>query len=114
MAGGIYRCVVVPHAPRLGFRDQAPPFGLPLIDGCIALGEDIRRDNPKPDLIVIASTHFVSTFNWQALVQPEHKGECVAEEAPDLIGGAGPGRAGGSAGGRARDDLGVPAAPPRR
>jgi 3,4-dihydroxyphenylacetate 2,3-dioxygenase len=87
MPGGIYRCVVVPHAPRLGFRDQAPPFGLPLIDGCIALGEDVRRDTPKPDLIVVNSTHFVSTFNWQALVQPEHKGHCVAEEAPDLIGG---------------------------
>ncbi len=39
MAGGIYRCVVVPHAPRLGFREQAPPFGLPLIDGDLAFGE---------------------------------------------------------------------------
>lgn len=88
MAGGIYRCIVVPHAPRLGFRDTAPEFGLPLIDGCIAMGEDIRRDTPKPDLIVINSTHYVSTFNWHACVQAEQKGVCVAEEAPDLIPGA--------------------------
>ncbi len=88
MAGGIYRCIVVPHAPRLGFREHAPDFGLPLIDGCIALGEEIRNDRPKPDLIVINSTHFVSTFNWQACVQERHEGWCVAEEAPDLIPGA--------------------------
>ncbi len=88
MAGGIYRCVVVPHAPRLGYRDQAPEFGVPLIDGTIALGEDIRSDSIKPDLMVVNSTHFVSTFAWQACVQARHKGVCVADEAPDLIGGA--------------------------
>jgi 3,4-dihydroxyphenylacetate 2,3-dioxygenase len=86
MAGGVYRCIVVPHAPRLGYRDKAPDFGLPLIDGCIEMGEDIRRE--RPDLLVINSTHFVSTFNWQACVQAEHAGVCVAEEAPDLIPGA--------------------------
>ena len=36
---------------------------------------------------MIASTHWVSTFNWFATCQPEHEGLCVADEAPDLIPG---------------------------
>lgn len=87
MSGGLSRCVVVPHAPRLGIRAKAPPFGLPLIDGMIALGEDIRRQSPPPETLIVSSTHYVSTFNWQVAVHEVMKGHCVAEEAPDLIGG---------------------------
>jgi 3,4-dihydroxyphenylacetate 2,3-dioxygenase len=87
MSAGLSRVVVVPHAPRLGLREKAPPFGLPLIDGMLALGTDIRRQAPKPETLIVSSTHYVSTFNWQVSVQERHNSRCVAEEAPDLIGG---------------------------
>lgn len=49
------------------------------------MGERLRA--LKPDLWVIVSTHWISTFNWFATLQSEHKGVCVADEAPDLIPG---------------------------
>ena len=41
----------------------------------------------KPDLWVIVSTHWISTFDWFATCQPKHEGLCVAQEAPNLIPG---------------------------
>jgi 3,4-dihydroxyphenylacetate 2,3-dioxygenase len=85
MAGGLYRGIVVPHAPRLGKPELVPDFGKELVKGIIAMGEDIRRD--KPDVMVIASTHYVSTFNWHSSTVARHEGYCVAQEAPDMISG---------------------------
>ena len=45
------------------------------------------RSALKPDLWVIVSTHWVSTFDWFATCQPKHEGLCVAHEAPNLIPG---------------------------
>jgi len=85
MAGGIIRTVVAPHVPRIGIEAKAPPFLKGVIGGLHSMGREIRT--AKPDLFVILSAHFVSTFNWQVTMQAEHKGMCVAEEAPDLIPG---------------------------
>ena len=85
MAGGIIRAAVAPHSPRMGIEAGAPPFLKPVIAGLRAMGKEMRA--AKPDLFVLLSAHFVSTFNWQVTMQAEHKGLCVAEEAPDLIPG---------------------------
>ena len=85
MAGGIYRGIVVPHAPRLGKPELVPDFAKELVKGIIAMGEDIRRD--KPDVMIITSTHYVSTFNWHSSTVARHKGYCVAQEAPEMISG---------------------------
>jgi len=45
------------------------------------------REALRPDLWVIVSTHWVSTFDWFTTCQPQHKGLCVAQEAPNLIPG---------------------------
>jgi len=85
MAGGIIRAVVAPHVPRIGVEAKAPPFLKGVIAGLHAMGKELRA--AKPDLFILLSSHFVSTFNWQVTLQAEHQGLCVAEEAPDLIPG---------------------------
>lgn len=85
MTGGIYRSLVVPHAPRLGKPEIVPDFGKDLVQGLIELGEDVRRD--VPDVLIVCSTHYVSTFNWHVSTVERHRGRCVAQEAPDMISG---------------------------
>ncbi|MFI4987842.1 MAG: extradiol ring-cleavage dioxygenase [Alphaproteobacteria bacterium] len=85
MSGDIIRAGVVPHTPRMGIEDKAPPFVKELIKGCHAMGEALR--GAKPDVIVINSAHWVCTFNWYVSCQAKHEGRCVADEAPDLIPG---------------------------
>ncbi|PWT77155.1 MAG: hypothetical protein C5B46_00280 [Proteobacteria bacterium] len=85
MKGGIIAAMLVAHVPTLGRVEITPDYQKTLVDGERRLGHDVR--SLAPDLWVIASTHWVSTFNWFATCQPEHEGICVADEAPDLIPG---------------------------
>jgi len=82
---GIIDTGIVAHVPTLSRAEITPDFQTTLVDGERQLGEKLRA--LKPDLWVVVSTHWVSTFNWFATLQPEHKGICVADEAPDLIPG---------------------------
>jgi 3,4-dihydroxyphenylacetate 2,3-dioxygenase len=82
---GVIAAAVVAHVPTLGRAEITPDFQQTLVQGERELGRKLRA--LKPDLWVIASTHWVSTFNWMATCQPEHRGTCIADEAPDLIPG---------------------------
>ena len=82
---GVIATGVVAHVPTLSRADITPPYQRTLVEGERRLGEKLRA--LKPDLWVVISTHWVSTFNWFATCQNEHKGICVADEAPDLIPG---------------------------
>ena len=82
---GIIATGIVAHVPTLSRAEITPPFQNTLVEGERRLGEKLRA--LKPDLWVIVSTHWVSTFNWFVTQQSEHKGVCVADEAPDLIPG---------------------------
>lgn len=83
---GILAASIVAHVPTLSRAEITPEFQTTLVEGERRLGETLRR-SLKPDLWVIASTHWVSTFSWFATCQPVHEGVCVADEAPDLIPG---------------------------
>jgi len=85
MAGGLIASVVTPHTPRMGIESKAPEFVRGLIAGSRELGGVLR--GMKPDLIVLHSAHWVSTFNWFVTAHAVHEGFCVADEAPDLIPG---------------------------
>ncbi len=85
MAGGIIAAAVTAHVPRMGIEDKAPDFQRGLIGGSKAMGGVLR--NLKPDLFVLQSAHWVSSFNWYVTSHSLHKGYCVADEAPDLIPG---------------------------
>jgi 3,4-dihydroxyphenylacetate 2,3-dioxygenase len=82
---GVIATGVVAHVPTLSRADITPPYQRTLVEGERRLGEKLRT--LEPDLWVVISTHWVSTFNWFATCQNEHKGICVADEAPDLIPG---------------------------
>jgi 3,4-dihydroxyphenylacetate 2,3-dioxygenase len=82
---GVIAAAIVAHVPTLSRAEITPEYQKTLVQGERELGDKLRA--LKPDLWVIASTHWVSTFNWLATCQAEHKGICVADEAPDLIPG---------------------------
>lgn len=82
---GVIAAGLVAHVPTLSRSEITPEFQRTLVDGEHALGEQLRA--LKPDLWVVISTHWVSTFNWFSTCQDRHRGVCVADEAPDLIPG---------------------------
>jgi len=84
---GVVAAAIVAHVPTLARVEITPPYQRTLVDAERALG-NVLRTTVKPDLWVIVSTHWVSTFNWSATCQPMHDGVCVASEAPDLIPGS--------------------------
>src|SRR5262249_9558759 len=85
MSGGLIAVAIAPHAPRLGVEEKVADFQRGLIDGLKEMGRVLR--DLQPDLFVVHSAHWVSTFNWYATLQDPHKGVCVADEAPDLMPG---------------------------
>lgn len=85
MTGGIIAAAITAHVPRMGIEHKAPDFQRGLIAGSKAMGEALRA--LKPDLFVLQSAHWVSSFNWYATSHAVHKGYCLADEAPDLIPG---------------------------
>jgi 3,4-dihydroxyphenylacetate 2,3-dioxygenase len=82
---GVIAAAVVAHVPTLSRTEITPDFQHTLVEGERRMGRDLRA--LAPDVWIIASTHWVSTFNWFATCQPVHEGLCVADEAPDLIPG---------------------------
>jgi len=67
---GVIASAIAPHTPRMANEDAAPDFIRPLIAGAREMGEALRAFDP--DLFVVNSTHWVSTFNWYATCQSLH------------------------------------------
>jgi aromatic ring-opening dioxygenase catalytic subunit (LigB family) len=83
---GVVATTLVAHVPTLGRAENTPDYQQTLVQAERTMGAALR-DALKPDLWVIVSTHWVSTFDWFATCQPKHEGLCVAQEAPNLIPG---------------------------
>ena len=77
---GVVAAAVVAHVPTLGRDEITPDFQKTLVAGEREMGAAVRRAL-KPDLWVIASAHWVATFDWVVTCQPVHAGMCVADEA---------------------------------
>jgi len=82
---GLIAAATAAHVPSLGSEATTPDFQHSLVQGLREMGTEIRA--MKPDVLVVESAHWVSTFNWFATVQNPHRGVCVASEALDLIPG---------------------------
>jgi len=82
---GLIAAGIAAHVPSLGAEATIPDFQRGLVKGLRELGAAIR--SMKPDVLVIESAHWVSTFNWFATLQDPHRGVCVATEALELIPG---------------------------
>ena len=85
MNGGIVMSALASHSPRIGIEAQAPSFLRGVIAGEYALGRAINA--LAPDLIVLQSAHWVTTFTWYVTCHSGHHGKCVSDELPDLIPG---------------------------
>lgn len=85
MDSGVVMSAIASHSPRIGIEAEAPDFLRGVIAGAYALGRAIQ--SLKPDLIVLQSAHWVTTFTWYTTCQPRHRGRCVSDELPDLIPG---------------------------
>ena len=79
----LLRGMLVPHTPRFVDPDRAGAVFPPVIRGLVALGEEVAR--LRPDAIVIASAHWVTTFRHYVAGPPRLAGVLTATEAPDLI-----------------------------
>jgi 3,4-dihydroxyphenylacetate 2,3-dioxygenase len=82
---GLIAAGVAAHVPSLGSDATIPDFQRGLVRGLREMGAAIRA--MKPDVLVVESAHWVSTFNWFATLQNPHRGVCVASEALELIPG---------------------------
>jgi len=84
-SSGLIAAGVAAHVPSLGSEATIPDFQRGLVRGLREMGAAIRA--MKPDVLVMESAHWVSTFNWFATLQNPHRGVCVATEALELIPG---------------------------
>jgi 3,4-dihydroxyphenylacetate 2,3-dioxygenase len=75
--------MLVPHAPSLCHEDQVPDFQQNIVAGFKEVAKEIAQI--KPDVIVLVSCHWPSTFAHYVDCNPVHKGLLTAQEAPDLI-----------------------------
>ena len=85
MQGKVVMSAIASHSPRIGIEANAPDFLRGVIAGEYALGRAISE--LEPDVIVLQSAHWVTTFTWYVTCQERHRGDCVSDELPDLIPG---------------------------
>ncbi len=75
--------MLVPHAPSLCHEGQTPEFQQSIVAGFKEAAKEISQINP--DVIVVVSCHWPSTFAHYVDCNPVHKGFLTAQEAPDMI-----------------------------
>ena len=85
MSGGVAMSAIASHTPRIGIEATAPAFLHGVIAGEYAMGRAIAA--LEPDVIVLQSAHWVTTFTWYVTCQAFHRGDCVSDELPDMIPG---------------------------
>lgn len=73
----------VAHTPRIAHPDKAAPVFKDLIDAMYRAGDGLRAI--APDVVVIVSAHWVTSFNLYVDANPRHCGSLTAMECPDLL-----------------------------
>lgn len=76
-------CMLVPHVPSICHEDQVPDFQQGIANAMKEVGKEL--ENIQPDVIVLVSCHWPSTFFHYVDATPVHKGLLSAVEAPDMI-----------------------------
>ena len=76
---------VVAHTPRIRDPEGAGGVFAPIVQGMRAAAAEIAR--LKPDVLLIASCHWVTTFHLYVNAARRHRGTLTSHEAPDLIHG---------------------------
>lgn len=76
--------MVVPHVPSICHEEKAPDFQRGIIEAMKKVSQQI--DEIKPDVIVLISCHWQTTFDHYVNCNPVHQGSVTAHEAANLIG----------------------------
>lgn len=82
--GSVYGFIAL-HSPRVFREETAAPVFRPMIDGLYRLQREMAALDP--DVILIMSPHWLSTFPWYAAGNPHWHGILCGTEAPDLLHG---------------------------
>ncbi|WP_394233943.1 AmmeMemoRadiSam system protein B [Niallia oryzisoli] len=76
-------CILATHSPRIIHQDRIEEPFQGLYEGMKACGEEVQRF--KPDVFVVLTTHWFTTFNIYANATPIQAGIYTAPEAPETI-----------------------------
>ena len=83
--GMIVGALIVTHTPRIANESTAPAFTREMVRGMHELGDVLAE--LRPDVLIQASTHWVTTFNHYVLGHKRHRGILTSSEAPEIIAG---------------------------
>lgn len=72
-----------PHTPRMCHEDRVADFQRPLVQAMHAARSAIEQ--VQPEVLVIVSCHWASSFHHYVDATPRHRGVLTAFECPDLI-----------------------------
>nr|WP_318503175.1 hypothetical protein [Bacillus sp. T3] len=75
--------MLVPHVPSICHESQVPNFQKDMVSAMKEVAKEIKKISP--DVIVLVSCHWPSTFFHYVDCTPVHQGILTAFEAPDLI-----------------------------
>jgi 3,4-dihydroxyphenylacetate 2,3-dioxygenase len=75
--------MIVPHVPSICHEDLVPEYQQKMVEGLKVVSKEIAE--LKPDVVVLISCHWPTTFATYVDCTPVHKGLLTAQEAPDLI-----------------------------
>lgn len=75
--------VLCSHTPRICHENEVMDYQRQIVEGMHEAGE--RIESIKPDVLVVVSCHWMSTFNHYVDAAPRHQGNVTALECPDMI-----------------------------
>jgi len=75
--------MITPHTPRICNKDKVAAFQRPMVEAMYEAADLI--DSLNPDVIVLVSCHWASSFIHYVDVSSQHQGILTAVECPDLI-----------------------------
>lgn len=75
--------LLVPHFPSICHEEQTPDYQMNMVNALKDVSKRIA--SLKPDVIVLVSCHWPSTFNHYVDCTPVHKGVLTAVECPDIV-----------------------------
>jgi 3,4-dihydroxyphenylacetate 2,3-dioxygenase len=75
--------ILAAHVPRICYEEDVADFQKPLVEGMKKASKQLYV--AKPDVVVLVSCHWLSTFHHFVDVTPQHEGNLTAFECPELI-----------------------------
>jgi 3,4-dihydroxyphenylacetate 2,3-dioxygenase len=75
--------MISPHTPRICHKDRVADFQKPMVQAMYKIADVIEQIHP--DIVVLVSCHWASSFIHYVDATPRHSGVLTAVECPDII-----------------------------